>query len=123
MVDFLSNYERSKYEGELLVKESGLPISIFRPGMVVGDSKTGYLKTFNTIYVLITTLISTNSYVLIPVSGNVKINLVPVDYIADAVVELTFNQKTEGMTFHVTAPYSTLPDVEGIYRFYTTMGQ
>ena len=51
--EFLSNYERSKYEGELRVKESGLPISIFRPGMVVGDSKTGYIKTFNTIYVLI----------------------------------------------------------------------
>ena len=36
---FLSNYERSKYEGELKVKQSGLPISIFRPGMVVGDLK------------------------------------------------------------------------------------
>ena len=49
---FLSNYEQSKYEGELIVKESGLPISIFRPGMVVGDSTSGYVKTFNTIYVL-----------------------------------------------------------------------
>ncbi len=114
--DFLSNYERSKYEGELLVKESGLPISIFRPGMVVGDSKTGYLKTFNTIYVLIRLFLN-KQLRIIPVSGNVKINLVPVDYIADAVVELTFNQKTEGMTFHVTAPYSTLPDVKEFIDF------
>jgi long-chain acyl-CoA synthetase len=108
---FLSNYERSKYEGELKVKTSGLPFSIFRPGMVVGDSKTGYLKTFNTIYVLIRLYIN-KQLPLMPVSEDVKINLVPVDYIADTVVELTFDQKTEGLTFHVTAPYDTLPDVK-----------
>lgn len=108
--EFLSNYERSKYEGELRVKESGLPISIFRPGMVVGDSKTGYIKTFNTIYVLIRLFLN-KKLRLMPVSGNMKINLVPVDYIADAVMKLTFDKKTEGLTFHVTAPYSTLPDV------------
>lgn len=50
---FLSNYERSKYEAELNVRNSNLPISIFRPGMIIGASKTGYIKTFNTIYVLI----------------------------------------------------------------------
>jgi long-chain acyl-CoA synthetase len=113
---FLSNYERSKYEGELKVKESGLPFSIFRPGMVVGDSKTGYLKTFNTIYVLIR-LYFNKQLPLIPVSGDVKLNLVPVDYVADAVVELTFEKKTEGLTFHVTAPYSTLPDVKEFIDF------
>jgi long-chain acyl-CoA synthetase len=113
---FLSNYERSKYEGELKVKQSGLPISIFRPGMVVGDSKTGYLKTFNTIYVLIRLYLN-NQLSLMPVSRNVKINLVPVDYLADAVTELTFEKNAEGLTFHVTAPYSTLPNVEEFMDF------
>ena len=113
---FLSNYEKSKYEAELLVKESNLPISIFRPGMVVGDSKTGYLKTFNTIYVLIRLYLN-KQLSLMPVSGDVKINLVPVDYIADAVMELTFDQDAEGITFHLTAPYSTLPDVEEFIDF------
>ena len=113
---FLSNYEKSKYEAELLVKESSLPISIFRPGMVVGDSKTGYLKTFNTIYVLIRLYLN-KQLSLMPVSGDLKINLVPVDYIADAVMELTFDQDAEDMTFHVTAPYSTLPGVEEFIDF------
>ena len=113
---FLSNYERSKYEGELIVKNSGLPISIFRPGMVVGNSKTGYLKTFNTIYVLIRLYLN-NQLPLMPVSSGVKINLVPVDYVADTVTKLTFDQKAEGLTFHVTAPYSTLPNIEEFIDF------
>ena len=49
---FFTDYERSKYEGEQLVQaaKTELPISIFRPSMVVGDSKTGAIKTFNTFY-------------------------------------------------------------------------
>jgi long-chain acyl-CoA synthetase len=105
---FLSNYERTKYEGELEVKKSGLPHSIFRPGMVVGDSESGYVKTFNTIYVLLRLYLN-GKLRLMPVSPEVKINLVPVDYVADAVVKLSFHRKTEGMTFHLTAPYTSLP--------------
>ena len=113
---FLSNYERSKYEGELIVKKSGLPISIFRPGMVVGDSKSGYLKTFNTIYVLIRLYLN-RQLPLMPVSEDIKINLVPVDYVADAVVKLTFDQKAEGLSFHLTAPYTSLPNVKEFIDF------
>jgi len=113
---FLSNYERSKYEGELIVKKSGLPISIFRPGMVVGDSKSGYIKTFNTIYVLIRLYLN-RQLTLIPVSEDIKINLVPVDYVADAVVKLTFDQKAEGLNFHLTAPYTALPTVKEFIDF------
>jgi long-chain acyl-CoA synthetase len=49
---FLTDYEQSKYEGELLVQgaKTELPISVFRPSMVVGDSQTGAIKTFNTFY-------------------------------------------------------------------------
>ena len=108
---FLSNYEISKYEGELEVKNSDLPISIFRPGMVIGDSKSGYIKTFNTIYVLIRLYLN-KQLQLMPVSKKSKLNIVPVDYVAESVVELTFNQNTEGKIFHLTAPYNSLPTVE-----------
>ena len=47
---FSNAYERSKYEAELLVRQAAtsIPVSIFRPGMIVGDSQTGAVKTFNT---------------------------------------------------------------------------
>ncbi len=113
---FQSNYEKSKYESELIVRASGLPISIFRPSMIVGDSNTGYIKTFNTIYVLIRLYLDKKLNIL-PISGNTKINLVPVDYVADAIVKLTFDPKTEGLTFHVTAPYSDLPNINEFIEF------
>lgn len=113
---FLSNYEISKYESELLVKNSGLPISIFRPGMIVGDSKTGYIKTFNTLYVPLRLYLSGNQRIL-PVKSSSKINLIPVDYVADAVVKLTFNSQAEGQTFHLTAPNESLPTVGELITF------
>ena len=44
---FSSCYEQTKYEGERLVRAARdeLPISVFRPGMVVGDSRTGAIRT------------------------------------------------------------------------------
>jgi len=113
---FLNNYERSKFEGEIQVKNSSLPVSIFRPGMVVGDSKTGAIKTFNTVYVPIR-LYLTEKMRIIPVKPSIRINLVPVDYVADAVVRLTFDSNAKGLTFHLTAPYDYLPTVEELVKY------
>jgi long-chain acyl-CoA synthetase len=113
---FLSNYERSKYEGELEVKNSNLPFSIFRPGMIVGDSKTGYIKTFNTLYAPLR-LYLTGKQRFIPMDPKNKVNLIPVDYVADAIYDLTFNKGSEGLTFHLTAPPDSLPTVENLITF------
>lgn len=113
---FLSNYEKSKYESELEVKNSNLPISIFRPGMIVGDSKTGYVKTFNTLYVPLRLYLSGKQRI-IPIKSSAKINLVPVDYIADVIIRLTFDSRAEGLTFHLTAPYDSLPSVGELIKF------
>lgn len=113
---FLSNYEQSKYESELEVKNSKLPTSIFRPGMIVGDSKTGYIKTFNTIYTPLKLYLSGKQR-LIPIKPSEKINLIPVDYVADAVTSLTFKQDAEGLNFHLTAPYELLPTIRELITF------
>ncbi|WP_292757123.1 AMP-binding protein [Methanobacterium sp.] len=107
---FWSNYEKSKYEAEIAVRKSGLPFTIFRPGMVVGDSKTGEIKTFNTVYALLK-LYLTGRIRLIPTSPSLTLNMVPVDYVACAVADLTFSPKVEGKTFHLTTPTSQLPTI------------
>lgn len=107
---FWSNYEESKYEAEQTVRESGLPFVIFRPGMIVGDSKTGEIKTFNTIYALLR-LYLTGKLRLIPTSPFLIMNMVPVDYVASAVSNLTFNPQVSGKTFHLTTPHSNLPNI------------
>ena len=115
---FFTDYERSKYEGEQLVQaaKEELPISIFRPSMVVGDSKTGAIKTFNTFYFPLR-LYLTGKMRFMPVSRSLKINVVPVDYVAKAVVQLTFEPKAEGQTFHVVAPYESLPKLGELLDF------
>lgn len=50
---FSNYYEESKAAAENLVRTSDLPWSVCRPGMIVGDSRTGWAKTFNTVYYLL----------------------------------------------------------------------
>jgi long-chain acyl-CoA synthetase len=107
---FSSAYEQSKYEGERLVAaaKSELPISVFRPGMIVGDSNTGEIKTFNTLYFPLR-LYLTGALRLLPADPDLPVNLVPVDYVADAIVRLTFAPEAAGLNFHLVAPHESLP--------------
>ncbi|MBI5679721.1 MAG: AMP-binding protein [Methanobacterium sp.] len=113
---FLSNYEKTKFESEIEVKKAEFDTSIFRPSMIVGDSSTGYIKTFNTVYVPLKLYLN-GQLKLIPVSKSMKINLVPVDYVADAVVKLTFDSRAVNKTFHLTAPKESLPTIKELINF------
>jgi long-chain acyl-CoA synthetase len=115
---FWSKYELSKYEGETLVQQAKgeLPISVFRPGLVVGDSKTGAIKTFNTIYFPIRLYFSRKP-ILIPVNPSMRINIVPVDYVAEAIVRLTFLPQAKGLNFHLVAPWEKLPTAREFIQF------
>jgi long-chain acyl-CoA synthetase len=107
---FANAYEQTKHEGERLVRDAAaeLPVTVARPGMIVGDSRTGKVKTFNTFYAPLR-LYLTGALHVIPGRGHGRIDVVPVDYVADAVARLTFDPEAEGLTCHLTAPLETLP--------------
>lgn len=107
---FFNAYEQSKFEGEKLVEaaKTELPVSIFRPGMIVGDSRTGAAKTFNAVYVPLRLYMSGRLRV-VPAGAGLRLNVVPVDYVADAVARLTFLAEAAGVTVHLTAPREALP--------------
>ncbi|MBM4237478.1 MAG: AMP-binding protein, partial [Euryarchaeota archaeon] len=115
---FNSNYELSKYEGEILVKASRpeLPVSVFRPGMVVGDSLTGEIKTFNTLYFPLRLYLTSRSRFL-PLHPSLRVNMVPVDYVSEAIARLTFYPRAEGLNFHLTAPESSQPTLREFVEF------
>jgi long-chain acyl-CoA synthetase len=115
---FSNNYEQSKFEGESLIREAGreLPVSVFRPGMVVGDSKTGAVKTFNTFYFPLR-LYLTGKLKYFPVSPDMKVNLVPCDLVSEAIAGLTFDPQAAGRTFHLTLPAEALPTVREMIQF------
>jgi len=108
---FLSNYEQSKFEGEMLVHEAKhLPVSVFRPGMVVGSSEDGYVRTFNTLYYPLR-LYLTGKMRVVPLSSSQRVNLVPVDKAAEAIGRLTLDPRAEGRIFHLVSAAGSLPTV------------
>ncbi len=115
---FNNAYELSKYQGECLVQAAkrDLPISVFRPGMIVGASDTGEIKTFNTFYYPLRLYFS-GKYPLIPVDPSLPVNIIPVDYVAEAIVRLTFNPEAIGLTFHLTAPSDSMPKAGELVEF------
>lgn len=118
---FCSNYEQSKYEGEILVDKikHEFPVSVFRPSLVVGDSNTGYVKTFNTVYYLLK-LYFFGKLRFVPVDSQFKVNMVPVDYVAKTIIQLTFDVKAAGLTFHLTAPEEKMATAHELVNFART---
>jgi long-chain acyl-CoA synthetase len=115
---FANIYEHTKYQAELLVREAGekLPVSIFRPGMVIGDSRTGAVRTFNTLYLPLRLYLS-GRLRIIPARSDLPVNLVPVDYVTDSVTRLVFEPEARGKTFHLVAPPEAMPGVGELLRF------
>ena len=115
---FASLYEESKYEAEILVKnhEQFFPVSIFRPGQIVGNSETGEINSFNTIYYPLKLFLS-NRLRVIPARKDVRINLIPVDYVADAIVRLTVDKRAEGLIFNLVAPAGMQPTAKELLGF------
>jgi long-chain acyl-CoA synthetase len=114
---FSNTYEQTKYEGETLVRQSmgAFPVSVFRPGMVVGDSRTGEIRCFNTIYVPLRMYLS-GRLKLIPAAPALRVNMVPVDYVADAVARLAFDERAVGLTFHLTVAPEHLPPAKDMLQ-------
>ena len=115
---FSNAYEMSKYEGEVLVQaaKSELPISVFRPGMIVGSADSGEIKTFNTFYYPLR-LYLTGKMPIIPADPEMPVNIIPVDAAAEAVVRLTFQPGGRGTELspdragRVAAPFGRTGDI------------
>lgn len=107
---FYSLYEESKAEAEGIVRASGLPLTVCRPGMIVGNSRTGRTRNFNTVYYVLK-LMLTGKLRVLPVGKRQTVNVVPVDYVAAQVAALTIHPHAAGKTFHLVAPHEELPEV------------
>ena len=101
---FFSTYEQSKSEAERLVrsKRGSLPVSVFRLSMVVGDSRTGHTSTFNVMYWPLK-MLSRGMFWVVPADPNGVVDVVPVDFVADAVEALSGDPRQRGKSFHIAA--------------------
>jgi thioester reductase-like protein len=101
---FRNAYEQSKFEAELLVRghRGWLPITVMRPSIVVGERDSGWTASFNVLYWPLRAF-SRGSYSMLPARRDAPVDVVPVDYVADATYELARAPDAEGATYHLTA--------------------
>ncbi|MFZ0042039.1 MAG: SDR family oxidoreductase [Solirubrobacteraceae bacterium] len=100
---FHNSYEQSKFEAEELVRSHrGLPSKILRPSIVVGDRNNGWTSAFNVLYWPLRAL-SRGLFAAIPAVPSTPVDVVSIDYVADAVHALCEMAGGVGETFHLTA--------------------
>lgn len=105
---FRNFYEETKYLAELEVDalKAELPVTIHRPAVVCGDSLTGETAKYDGVYYLIHYLRKQPSLLSLVNIGNngVTLNLVPVDFVVEAIVAITRDERAVGKTLQIADP-------------------
>ncbi|OBA93060.1 short chain dehydrogenase [Mycolicibacterium mucogenicum] len=101
-------YHQTKFEAEQLVRATpGLRHRIYRPAVVVGDSRTGEMDKVDGLYYffgVLSRLAALPKFTPMMVPDTGRTNIVPVDYVVDALVALMHVEGRDGQAFHLTSP-------------------
>ncbi|NQU12065.1 SDR family oxidoreductase [bacterium] len=123
-------YEETKAAAEHLVCGSGFldSATVYRPSIIVGDSRTGYTSTFQGFYTplrvgaaLCPKLPASPAdrfdfLALFGLQGEECKNLVPVDWVAAAIIRILARPEHHGRPYHLTAPAPvTVRDLQDVY--------
>lgn len=107
---FNNFYEETKYLAEVLVqeaREAGLPTTVYRPSVVAGDSATGETQKYDGPYVIIRWLLKQPKTAVLPIIGDptgYRFNVVPRDWVIDAIDHLAARDDTVGGTYALADP-------------------
>jgi NAD(P)-dependent dehydrogenase (short-subunit alcohol dehydrogenase family) len=106
--DLPSSYHRTKFEAEALVRrQRDLPWRVYRPAVVVGHSRTGEMDKIDGPYYAFSALArlaQLPSWIPLVGPDLGDTNIVPVDYVADAMATLIGREGLDGRAFHLAAP-------------------
>lgn len=103
---FHNTYEQAKAEAEAVIHAAvgdGLAITVHRPSMVVGDSRSGWIAQFQVFYHLVEFLLGPRTRGLFPAFGDARLDLVPSDVVAAALALANDAAATSGRVFNLCA--------------------
>jgi NAD(P)-dependent dehydrogenase (short-subunit alcohol dehydrogenase family) len=105
------SYHRTKYESEKIARtQTQMPWRVYRPGIVVGNSETGVMDKIDGPYYFFTAIKMLRHYLpgWFPLVGPELgyTNIVPVDFVADAMDHIAHQPDLDGQAFHLTNPKS-----------------
>jgi thioester reductase-like protein len=117
---FHNSYEQSKFEAERLVRaREELPFTILRPSIVVGDRRSGWTAAFNVLYWPLRAF-SRGLFTAVPGIPAAPVDVVSIDYVADAIYALCGDCGRIGETYNLTAGAnaSTIGEIAGLASRY-----
>jgi nucleoside-diphosphate-sugar epimerase len=122
---FKNPYEESKCEAEMMIADAHaqgqVVASVYRPSIVIGDSKSGRATHFHGVYAFIRGLwtalarmrrgLPQNAVVNLPLrllgAERTTLNFVPIDYVVDGMVAIASSPDSIGGTYHLVNPFPT----------------
>jgi thioester reductase-like protein len=113
---FNNHYEETKYLAEVAVRRmmrAGLRATIYRPSIVVGDSVTGVTQKYDGPYFAIQWLLRQKRIAIMPVvgrPGSTEFNIVPRDFVIDAIAHLSGLPRSRGATYALADPHPLTVD-------------
>src|SRR6185312_11604104 len=100
---FHNSYEQSKFEAEDLIRShENLPYTILRPSIVVGDRNNGWTSAFNVLYWPLRAF-ARGLFTAVPAIPSAPVDVVSIDYVADAIYQLCETTCGKRVTYHLTA--------------------
>lgn len=127
---FNNQYEKSKFDAEKFLRkftaQYNIPATVYRPSIIIGDSRTGFTRNYDNMYVFGKGLHRLKNYELprnkkdtrwggrmnigyspsmrMPGDRDATINLVPIDYVTRAIVAISRQEQGRNRTFHIVNP-------------------
>jgi thioester reductase-like protein len=99
-----NTYERTKLEAEAVVRRAmrDLPVTVYRPSIVLCDSRTGRISRHSAFFRVLR-MYGLGRVEMLPGSPSTLMDLVPLDYVVDAISEIARSEASLGRCYHVTA--------------------
>lgn len=102
---FHNTYEQAKAEAEDVLREqvgrAPLPLTVHRPSMVVGDSRSGRIISFQVFYFLCEFLSGRRTFGFYPAFGEARLDVIGCDIVADAIAAASNDEQTVGRILHL----------------------
>jgi thioester reductase-like protein len=106
--DFKNHYESTKFQAEVWVRHrmDEIPTTIYRPAIVVGDSRTGETAKFDGPYYVLRMVsqLSRRRLPLPQMGSDAPFNVVPVDLVVEGITQLSLDREAIGDTVHLVDP-------------------
>ena len=110
-----NSYEKTKLESERLMRRAmdDLPITILRPSIVICDSRTGRISKYSAFFRVLLAY-HLGRLKALPGDPATRMDIIPMDYLADAVYAIARAPGSSGKCYHLTAGPAALTPLEEV---------